>query len=519
MLKEATCNLFAAIHLGSEQVGIQIVQYRNIDDIKVVDQAARQVSLGEETFKSGRISFLAINELCELLQGYKRLLAEYGVRDYRLFATTAVREAVNRYYILDQIKVKTGLRVEIVDMPQEIFYKYAAVFKNIQDHGLTNTPDGLLFVDISSGGLGITLYKDGALKYQQNIHIGILRIKESFDKWQRESMYFQQALSEYIYSAIKPVQQALEQYAIKYLVLSGPETKLLLKILGYGLKDGLALVELTDFYKLYDKVKKLNLPQIIKTFELSEAKAEMVLPTIVLYKQILGLTDIDKIVIPDDQFIDGICLLHIMEKTRDKWSEAIDRQIISLACSLGAKYKYDCRHADAVAGAALLLFDHMAKIHGLGRRERLMLHTACILHDIGKFVSLRQHYFYSYQLIDSSDIMGFSEREKNIIANVARYHSKITPVSDNLSLAGLTDQQQVTVGKLAAIIRLADAIDRAHRQKSTSLAIELKGNQITIKVNTQADISLEEWTFLDKVKFFESVFGIRAILTRSAEVS
>ena len=124
MAKSANNNLFAAIHLGSEQVGIQIVQYQDVDDIKVIDQAARQVLLGEETFKTGRISFTAMNELCELLKGYRRMMAEYGVRDYRLLATTAVREAANRDYILDQIKVKTGLNVEIVDMPQEIFYKY-----------------------------------------------------------------------------------------------------------------------------------------------------------------------------------------------------------------------------------------------------------------------------------------------------------------------------------------------------------------------------------------------------------
>lgn len=514
MAKSANNNLFAAIHLGSEQVGIQIVQYQDVDDIKVIDQASRQVLLGEETFKTGRISFTAMNELCELLKGYRRMMAEYGVRDYRLLATTAVREAANRDYILDQIKVKTGLNVEIVDMPQEIFYKYVSIFKNVQKHGLVNEEDGLLFVDISSGGLGITLYKNGALTYQQNIHIGILRMKESFDKWQRESMHFQQALSEFIFSSIEPVQQALGRHSIKYLVLSGTETRLLLNMLGGSTADRVASVDLTEFYGLYEKVKKLNLPQIMKTFHLSEAKAEMVLPTIVLYKQILELTDIERIVIPNDQFIDGISILRVIDKTQARWADVIEQQIVSLACSLGAKYQYDCRHADAVAANALRLFDCMAKVHGLGRRERLILQIACILHDIGKFVSLRRHYFYSYLLIKSSDIMGFSEVEKDMIANIAQYHSKITPVSGSPSLNGLTDRQKVTVAKLAAVIRLADAVDRAHRQKITGIDMELKGNELTITVNAHTDISLEEWTFLDKVVFFEGVFGIRAILNR-----
>ena len=110
--------------------------------------------------------------------------------------------------------------------------------------------------------------------------------------------------------------------------------------------------------------------------------------------------------------------------------------------------------------------------------------------------------------------MGFSEVEKDMIANIAQYHSKITPVSGSPSLNGLTDRQKVTVAKLAAVIRLADAVDRAHRQKITGIDMELKGNELTITVNAHTDISLEEWTFLDKVVFFEGVFGIRAILNR-----
>jgi exopolyphosphatase/guanosine-5'-triphosphate,3'-diphosphate pyrophosphatase len=514
MAKNTSFTIFAAIHLGSEQVSVQIVEYKDIDEFKIIDQASRQVALGEEAFKTGRISFAAVNEICELLKGYRRMFAEYGVRDYRLIATTAVREAENRNYILDQIKVKTGLVVEIVDMPQEIFYKYVSIFKSIQDHGLADHQEGILFVDISSGGLGITIYKAGAIRYQQNIHIGILRIKESFDKAQRESLYFQQALAEYIYSSIEPVKQELARYSIKYLVLSGTETRLLLSMLGCQPGGKLAFVGLTEFYRLYEKVRVLNLPQIMKTFNLSEPKAEMVLPTIILYKQILGLTDVVDIVIPADQFIDGISIMHIAEKTQAKWFGLIDKQILSLACAIGEKYQYDPCHAAAVESHALCLFDRMARIHGLGKRERLMIQVACILHDIGKFVSLRQHYHYSYQLIKSSDIMGFSEVEKAIIANVARYHSKGTPVSGDPMFAELTTEQRVTVAKLAAIVRLADAIDRTHCQKAAGLDVALKGEEMLITVTAKADMSLEEWTFLDKVGFFESVFGIRAILSR-----
>lgn len=516
VLGKTSPNRFAAIHVGSEQVSVHIVEYTTSQDIKVIEMAGRRVALGEEAFKTGRISFDAVGEICDLLKGYRRMFAEYGVRDYRLLATTAIREAENQQYIIDQIQVKTGFVVEVCDMPQEIFFKYAALFKTVQDRGLLEGQDAVLFVDISSGGLGITLYKGGELEYQQNIHIGVLRIKESFAQYQRDSAHFQQALTEYIYSVIEPVQQALNKQAIRYLVLSGTETRLLLAMLGREEPGKVSLVSLADFYQLYEQVKLLNLSQIVQTFGFSQQKAEMVLPTIILYKQILNLTAVGQILVPDIQLIDGITLLHIGRKTKQDWLLALEEQTLSLARGIGCKYQYDPNHAASVEEVSLSLFDRLTRIHGLGKRERLLLQAAAILHDIGKFVSLRSHYFYSYRLIRSSDILGFSETEKNIMANVALYHSKGIPANSDPNLQGLTPKQQVIVAKLAAIIRLADALDRTHRQKVNSYEIVLKGDEMIITVITQEDYSLEEWTFLDKAAFFEDVFGIAAILRRQA---
>ncbi len=511
-MTKQTPGLFGAVHVGSEQVSAQIVQYKSFDDIRIIEEAGRQAALGEETFKTGQISFSTVGEVCELLKGYRRMFAEYGVRDYRLLATTAIREAENRHHIIDQIKVKTGFVVEVLDMPQEIFYKYAALFKSIQNYGLDKETEGILFVDISSGGLGITLYKNGSIKYQQNIHIGVLRVKESFDKKQRDSVHFQQALAEYIYSVIEPVQQALAGYIIKYLVLAGIETRLLLSMLGRNTGEKLSFISLADFYKLYDKIIRLNLPQIMESFRFTEQRAEMVLPTLVLYKQILDLTAIGQIVVAGDQMIDGLTLLHIAGKTKSDWLKGIEEQIISLARSLGCKYQYDAKHAASVEKLSLLLFDKLVKVHGLQERDRFILQTAAILHDIGKFVSLRTHYYYSYRLIGSSDILGFSDTEKTIMANVAYYHSKGAPASTDLNLASLTVNQKITVAKLAAIIRMADALDRTHRQKMTACDVALRGDELMITVDSQEDFSLEEWTFADKADFFESVFGIRAVL-------
>lgn len=504
-------NFFGVMHVGSEQVSLQIVEYTSLQEVRIVERASTAVSLGEETFKTGRISFAAVKELCELLKGYRRIMNEYGVKDYRLVATTAIREAANQQYIIDQIKVKTGFTVEVADMMQEIFYKYIALFRAIEAEGLAGE-EGMLFVDISSGGLAFILYEGGKIIYQQNIHIGALRIKESFEKHQRESVHFPQALTEYIDSTIELVGAKLSPHRIKYLILSGAETSLLLKLLGRDEGARMSYLAVDQFRQLYERVKNLGLAQLMRDFNLNEHRAEMVLPTVTLYQQILNISNAGQIIISNAQYNDGLTIAHIGEKTGDKWLATIDEQVVSFAWTLGQKYMHDPRHAASVETTALMLFDRLSRVHGLGKRERFLLKVAAILHDIGKYVNLRRHYFYSFRLIISSDIIGFSDAERALMANIAYYHSKGTPSLTDPNFATLSPAQRLTLAKLAAIIRLADAIDRSHLAKATVRDVALIGDDFVITVGVERDISLEEWTFADKAEYFENVFGLRPVL-------
>ena len=512
MNKKIAPKLFGIVHIGSEQVTCQISQYERLDDLRVIEKTSREVSLGEETFKTGQLSYATVGHLCSLLKGYRRLMNDYGVKDYRVIATTALREAENQHYIVDQIRIRTGMQVEVVDMLQEIFFKYAALYHIIRNNQIEQPDEALLFVDISSGGLGFTLLKNGVLHYQQNIHIGALRIKESFDKNQRESIHFHQALSQYIFSSIETVKAALAEHKIKYIITSGNENHLLLQMLERPATESLALVESHEFNALYQKVQTLNLPQLMKMYRLTEGKAEMVLPTIVLYKQILSITADPDILFPDAQLVDGVTLLHVAEIVGDGFIDVLNQQVLSLSHSLGQKYCYETAHSKAVELLSLKIFDEMSPLHGLPLRDRFLLQVAAILHDIGKYVNLRRHYFYSYRLILSSDIIGLSEREKEVVANIAHYHSKGTPSNLDGNFARLDRDEKVRVAKLASIIRLADAIDRSHRQKALDCDLRLKEDFLEIFVSPLEDFSLETWTFADKAVFFENVHGVRPVL-------
>lgn len=511
--------ILALIHLGSEMISLQIVEYQGLENIKVLEEAVHRVRLGEETFKHKKISLSTANEICELLKGFKRLCADYGVEEYSVQATTAVREAENQFYFLDQIYVKTGLIVDVVDMPREIYTKYASIQRSLHRENI-GQGCGVLLVDISSGGLGITYVRDRQIKYQQNLHIGIIRIKEDFGRTQKSSIHFSKALNEYITSTVGPVREALEKEEVNYFVLSGAETELILKMLGRdNTKNEIQRIQAEDFIKFYDRIRTMNLTQIIKVFGIEEVSAEILFPTIVLYQQLLALVPAKEIIIMPNRFIDGMRLMHIAKQDNFEYISFLQDELLSLVHCIGERYNYDVKHVKQVEMLALSIFDKLSKRHGFDVHTRLLLRAACVLHDIGKYICLRSHAQYSYQLIMSSDMLGYSDYDKKIIALTTYYHSHLLFDNQNEKNPKVERKDMAMVAKLAAILRLADALDRSYEQKIEKCRVMLKGDELIIQAFSRSDLTLEEWTFGNKKNFFIEVFGLLPILERVGGIS
>ena len=513
-MKRKNYTTFAAIHLGSEMISMQITEYRNTDKYKIIELCNRRIRLGEATFKNKIIPFELVSEICEILTGFKRLMEEYGVEEYVMQATTAVREASNQIFLLDQIYNKTGLIVDVVDMPKEIYTKFVAIRHTLKVEKISTEREGMLLMDISSGGLGVTLVRDDKICYQENFHIGIIRIKESFERNRRESMHFNKALTEFLSSTISPVRRELGDNRVQYLVLSGTETELLLRMLGLDEEQMVHRIKAADFHAFFDKMPQMNLPQLIQAYKIPESVAELVLPTVLLYEQLLHLIPAQEIIITADRFIDGMQLLHIGQKTNAVMRKEWEQELISLFHTIGGRYLYDKKHAQQVERLSLIIFDKIATSYGMGERERLLLRAACILHDIGKYICMRSHSIYTYQLIMSTDIIGLSETDKQIVALASYYHANRLFDKTNTRAPQVPRELVPVVAKLAAIVRLADALDRSYGQKIHSCSVVLKGNSLRLLAASKEDLALEMWTFADKSSFFEEVFGIEPSLER-----
>ena len=513
-MKRKTYTTLAAIHIGSEMLRLRIIEYRSLNRVKVIEQCDYPIRLGEEAFTHKSIPFTMVEEICQVLHGFRELMRDYGADVYTAQATTAVREASNKVFMLDQIKLRTGLDVTVTEMPMEIYTRYVTIRKTLRDNKIASDK-GMMLLDISSGGLGVSLVQDEKIRFQENFHIGIIRIKESFNNYQRSSLHFNKALMQFLYSTIGPVRRALEGQEVKYLALSGTETELLLKVMGIRDKNSVQRVTAEEFREFFENVRHLNLPQLLKTYRLTEAEAELVLPMVLLYEKLLDLApSAREIVITNDTFQDGMILLRLIREKDEAYARALEEEMMSLVHHVGEDYEYDYRHVTQVEKLSLVIFDKIGKKFGLDDHCRLLLRAAAILHDIGKYVSMRSHSLYSYQLIMGTDLLGFTEEDKTIIAMAAYYHAHNVLERDEKRVPPVKSELVPVVAKLSAILRLADALDRSYMQKIQRCKVNLHNRELTIQVVSKDGLDLEEWTFASKVLMMEEVYGFKVRLER-----
>ncbi|MBN1942388.1 MAG: HD domain-containing protein, partial [Phycisphaerae bacterium] len=236
--------------------------------------------------------------------------------------------------------------------------------------------------------------------------------------------------------------------------------------------------------------------------------AETVVPALLVYQAVLHATAARKLIVPDVSMRDGL----VLDLARGAGGQADAEEAagsVQSALTTMEKYHSDMEHARHVARLSLMLFDALQNEHRLPPRCRLLLHVAALLHEIGGFVNGRSHHKHSYYLIANTEIFGLRADEREMVANVARYHRRATPKASHLPYVALPRERRVIVSKLAAILRVADALERGHAQQVRDVNVEHGEEEIVLHVSGVTDLALERRALEMKADLFEDVFGLR----------
>ncbi len=520
--------LFAAIDVGSFKLELGIYEITAKNGLRQIDHLRHVIALGKNTYSTGKISYELIDEMCRILEEFMTVMKSYQISDYRAYATTAMRLAKNSQIILEQIRVRTGISVKVLSNSEQRLLTYKAIaMKESEFQKIIQK--GTAIADVSFGSMQISLFDKDSLVSTQNLPLGVMAIGGILSKIPADSR-MQRAIVEEIvdkelgtYKKMYLKDRDMKNRGIKNLIAIGELILYLARdevdyVASYRGKNGSPAgsdsqetrlgttdrISASDFMAYADRLCQMSQDQIEERFGVNAGYATLLMPAAIIFRKVVEMTGAEMIWIPGIRMCDGIASEYAQNIKKLNFAHSFDEDIPIAARNMAKRYRCGGSHAQCVEKLALQLFDVMKKNHGLGSRERLLLQIAAILHGCGKFISTRNTGTSAYNIIMATEIIGLSHEERKLVANVVRFYGAEFDYAD----------EDTRVAKLTALLRMANALDRSHKQKTENCRMSVKNGELVVTAAYDGDISLELFAVMLCGDFFEEIFGIKPVLKR-----
>ncbi len=506
---------FAAIDIGSYETSMKIFEFSKKKGFTELNDVRYSLEL-RGVYSSGKLESAMVDDICEILIDFQKMMKEFGVTEYRACATSAFRELKNQIMIVEQIFQRTGIRVEVLSNAEQHFLGYKSIAA-IETGFKKMIQKGTAILDVGGGSLQVSLFDKDALVTTQSLKIGSLRIRERLKELEKQNTHFDQLVEEFIRNDLTAFQRLyLKDRDIKNVILMGD---LLTDTIFRGdLEDHIITRE--EFNSRYENTVYKNEETLAEELGMDQEYAALVIPTMVICKNFMDIFNAESMWVPGVSLLEGLAYDFGEKRGYIKSVHNFENDILVASRNIAKRYSSGKNHIHGTTNLALTIFDSMKKVHGMGSRERLLLQIAVQLHDCGKYISLGDVAECSYRIIMATEIIGLSTEERQIIASAVRYNTTefVYYAEQKREGFGLNKEQYLLAAKLTAILRLANAMDRSHYQKVEGLRAVLKDRELQLIIDSSRDISLELGLLKDKVKFFEEVFGIRLVLRRKRKM-
>lgn len=503
----------AVIDIGATAIRLVVAELREGGDWHRLDRASKPISLGKDVFMTGQLSHESIQQATRILSGFRELLSGWDVAPdaVQVIATSAIREAKNRDTFVDRVYIRTGLRIDVLEGIEENHLTFLAVQNVMRPMRGQFSRASAMIIEVGGGTTEIMMLRRGNMVAAHSLRIGTVRIEHQARRTWSGADQIEDFIRESVRASKELLASEMRLERVRFFIAVGGDARLVASKVGKRHAEHYWIIDRPDFDAFITTLQDSAPEELVRKLSVTYTEAEGLLPALLIYRMFLEETSAEQLIVPDVSIREGVLMSFALG---NDWAVEPEfySQVVASARNLGRRYHYDEAHAAHVAELSVQLFDQIAEDHGMDRHSRLMLEVAAILHDIGTYVRASGHHKHGYYLVTNSEIFGVSRDDLDVIANVVRYHRKAAPSQAHSSYISLRREQRITVLKLAAILRIADALDRSHQQRVTAVAVERSEEDLVLHCEHHGDLSVERYGVSIKADMFEDVFGYTVVV-------
>lgn len=513
----------AAIDVGTNSFHLVVVKLLGNQTFSTIDREKIVVRLGESPTEMKQLTEEAMQRGVEAMKIFSMVAGQFE-SPIRAVATSAVREASNGEEFVNRVRAETGIQIEVVSGFEEARLIYLGVLQ-----ALPVFNERIALFDIGGGSTEFLVGERGRTLYANSFKIGAIRMTQrSFPDETITQEQIEQCrllVRGEIYHAAQQIRAA---GAVRTIASSGTAqtiAAMALAMKGEPVPESLNGMTVTreEVRKVSEKVlrarthaERAALPGI------DPRRADILAAGSVVLQTILEECGFDSYTISSHALREGIVLdtIHKMDEDRPGMAHLSDLRYETVM-KIGRMYKFDEAHGRHVADLALAIYDQLAPLHNLDDDSRELLEAAALLHDVGYYISHSDHHKHSLYLIQNSETFGFNNEELAVIANVARYHRKSHPKGRHPDFAALRKSDQLRVRHLAAILRIADGLDRTHKGNIVSVETTYDEKSISFRplCRPGSAATFEIWSANRKKGLMEEVFAREVLLANMVETA
>lgn len=556
----------AAIDVGTNSIRLLIAERDDEGGYRVLDEEKVSPRLGHGMAETGMIAPDRVEEAIDAVERMKQIALGYDVAEVRVIATSAVREASNGHEFVAGVQRLSNLRVEVIGHEDEGRLAHKSVAAAFDVRTLS-----FAVADIGGGSTEVVFSRGGAVEKVVGLKLGAVRVADMFGGRNASDPETFDQMRQYLKGAIEA---AIGKMPLKPRTLFGTGGTYSALASIQQAKDGVATESVQGHTMGRDRVARIlertraALHKGSSVNGLNKDRYDIILPGAAIVEALMATLKVDELVVHDRGIRDGLMLSMLEAHSVGGYGvtsqggavagsshvAANSAAATTTRMTLGSRsesirrYARKCRyheaHSEHVTLLSLEIFDQLAqqlpdaakklaKEHpthplavdhqtGMDAEGRGVLEAAGVLHDIGYLVNHSKHHKHSYYIIANGELDGFSPRERELIANVARYHRRSPPKNSHEAYVALDSHDRKVVRRLAGILRVADGLDRTHTQVVDRVSVTIEArcvdgqpadhpNTAVFTVESPSDVSTDIWGSQRKAELFCSAFGLRTV--------